>query len=141
MRLLRTFCVFSVLTAASFQMKAQSFTAVNVHIPYSVTAGGKLLSPGDYTIRPLSGSPDTFVVLKDNQRAETVLRAVFMDNPDSANNTDIVLHSNGEGYTMDEMWVAGYGGYEFLGNKTARSREAERKTAVIPASTSQVRGD
>jgi hypothetical protein len=122
-------------------MKAQSFTAVNVHIPYSVTAGSKLLPPGDYTIRPLSGSPDTFVVLKDNQRAETVLRAVFMDNPDSANKTDIVLHSNGEGYAMDEMWVAGYGGYEFLGNKTARSREAERKIAVIPATTSQVRGD
>jgi hypothetical protein len=136
MRILRAFCVISVVAAASFQMNAQSFNAVNVHIPYPITAGSKQLSPGDYTIRPLSGSPNTFVILKDGRRAETIVRAVpVIGNPNTAESTDIVLHGNEEGYVLDKMWVAGFGGYEFMGNRSERSREAERQVAVIPART------
>ncbi len=136
MRLLRALCMFSVLTAASFSIQAQSFTAVNVHIPYTVTVAGKQLSPGDYEIRPINGTQNAFTIYRNGQNAEAVLTAIPEGTAESAHTTSIVLRASGDSYVMDQMWIAGLGGYQFLGNGSSRSRESEKKVAVLPATTS-----
>jgi hypothetical protein len=133
MRFARMLCVFSVLSAASFQMNAQTFNAINFHLPYTVTAGGVQLAPGDYTIRPLSNTQDTFAIYKDNMKGEAIVRAVRIEKPQQPGETDVVLRDSGAGYALDEMWVAGDSGYQFLGKPLNTSHEAERKIAVIPA--------
>ena len=136
MRIVRLLCVFSVLTVACFQMKAQSFTAVDVHLPYTVMVGTQQLSPDDYTIKPISEMPNMFAVYKDGGRVfEMILPAVPIESSSPARSTDLVLRGNGDEFVMDQMWIEGLDtGYQFLTHESAESREGERRVAVIPAS-------
>jgi hypothetical protein len=127
------FVLLSVLTVASFQAKAQSFPALDVHIPYTVMAGQQLLSPGDYRIQPVSGDPNLFALYKDGGMAfETFLRAVPEEKLDPAQKSEIVLRSDGPEYVLDQMWVEGMErGYQFVTPQSFKSRQHERRVTVV----------
>ncbi len=132
MRAVRTLFVLSALTVASFQAKAQAFTGINVHLPYTIMAGEHRLLPGEYTIRPISGSQNLFAVYKDGGMTfETFVQAIPAEKLDPAKKTELVLRSDGREYVLDEMWVEGSGaGYQFLSPAWVKSGERERRTGI-----------
>jgi hypothetical protein len=132
MRILRSFFVFSALVAASFQAKAQGFNAIDVNIPYTIVAGQQQLSPGEYLIRPMSGTPNLFAVYKDGGMAfATFVWAVPEEKPDRAPKSEIVLRSDGHEYVLDQLWVEGMErGYQFLSPESAKARHERRVTVI-----------
>ncbi|HML16872.1 MAG TPA: hypothetical protein VK419_07590 [Bryobacteraceae bacterium] len=124
----------AVMAVAFLPIKAQSFSAVYVHLPYTVMFGTRQLSPGDYTLRPLHGAPGFFTVY-NGMTFETLLHAMPAEKLYSAPQTELVLRGNGREYVLDKMWIAGEtGGYHFVTPESIKSRERERRAAIeIPA--------
>ncbi len=130
MRFARVLCLFSALAVASFQIKAQTFTVIHVHLPFNVIAGSQTLSPGDYIIRPVFSTSDVFAVYGDNgMKLETVLSAVPMEKAHPSDKTDLLVRSDGNEYVIDQMWIEGSDtGYQFVSPELVRSREQERQS-------------
>jgi hypothetical protein len=132
MRTLRVLFVLPLLAVASFQAKAEDFTAVTVHLPYTVMAGDQQLTPGDYLIQPVSGRADIFAIYKDGTAFETFVSAVHTERTTPAPKTELVLRGDGHDYVLDQMWIGGEGrGFEFLSPQSAKSRAHERRITVI----------
>lgn len=133
MRTVRALFVLSVLTVASFQAKAQAFSAIDVHLPYSILAGEHRLSPGEYVIRPLPGVRNVFAVYKDGGMVfETLVQAMPAEKLDPAPKTELVLRSDGREYVLDAMWIEGMGaGYQFMRPESVKSRERERRMTEV----------
>jgi hypothetical protein len=128
MRPIRVLSVLFAVAAASLVANAQTFTKVKVHLPYTVVVGSKQLAPGDYELIPASASGNRFEIYSDGRDSfEGVVSAIQTWRVDPSQNTEIVLHDNGEGeYTLDQIWIQGSPrGYEFLAQKpSARAGES-----------------
>jgi hypothetical protein len=134
MRILGAFCVLSALTVASFEAKAQDFTSVKVNLPYTVTVWEQQLQPGEYTIRPIDEASGIFAVYKDGIDFETLVHAIPAEKLDPATRSELVLRSDGQEYSLDQMWIAGLNrGFQFLSPESARSRQREKRISEISA--------
>jgi hypothetical protein len=137
MQVTRMLSVLLVLTAASLVADAQTFSKVDVHLPYTVVVSSKQLAPGDYEILPVSGGK-LFEIYSDGRSSvEAFLLAMPASTPDPARTTKLVLHDNGRGeYTLDKMWIQGSEeGYEFLTPKSDTSRDRLASVEVRAEST------
>jgi hypothetical protein len=136
MQVTRVLPVSLVLTAASLVANAQTFSKVEVHLPYTVVVGSKQLAPGDYEILPVSGDNIFKILSDDRSTAAAFLLVMPASTPDPARTTKLVLQDNGHGqYTLDKMWIQGSEeGYEFLTPKST-SRERFNSVEVTGEST------
>jgi hypothetical protein len=140
MRVTRVLSVLLVLAATSLVANAQTFSKVEVHVPYTLVVGSKQLAPGDYEILPVSVSTggNIFKIYSDDRSSfEAFLLAMPASTPDPALTTELVLHDNGRGeYTLDKMWIQGSEeGYEFLTPKSVTSRRRLASVEVRAKST------
>jgi hypothetical protein len=139
MRVTGVLLVFLTLAATSLVANAQTFSKVEVHLPYTVVVGSRQLAPGDYEIHPVSVPTvgKLFGIYGDGRTFEAWLSAIPASKPDPAKATELVLHDNGRGeYTLDQMWIQGSeDGYEFLTPKSVTSRERLSSVEVRAEST------
>jgi hypothetical protein len=136
MRIVRAFFVLSALAVAALEANAASFNAVNVNLPYTVTAGEQVLAPGDYVIKPVSGRSDIFAVYKDGgMQFETFVWAVGAQKGLPATKTELVLHGDGNEYVMDQLWIEGDNrGFQFLNpasNKLSEQHISELTAGLV----------
>jgi hypothetical protein len=128
MRTLRVLFILPLLAVASFQAKATDFSAVAVHLPYTVMAGNRQLTPGDYLFQPISQTGDIFAIYKDGTAFETFVSAIPAERIVPASQTELVLRSDGRDYVLDQMWIGSEArGFEFLSPRSVQSRERERR--------------
>jgi len=120
--------------------KAQGpmYDTVYVNLPYSVTISNKTLQPGDYTIKELPSQDKSRVLLiysDHGMKFETSAMTIPAYDPNTLENTKIVLHHFGPDYYFDKVWIQGKNyGYEFPLPDSVKAREKETLTAVtVPA--------
>jgi hypothetical protein len=120
--------------------KAQGpmYDTVYVNLPYSVTISNKTLQPGDYTIKELPSQDKSRVLLIYSDRGmkfETSAMTIPAYDPNTLENTKVVLHHFGPDYYFDKVWIQGKNyGYEFPLPDSVKAREKESLTAVtVPA--------
>jgi len=127
------------LAALVTPIKAQGplYDTVYVNLPYSVTIGDKTLQPGDYTIKELPSQDKSRVLLiySDNgMKFETSAMTIPAYDPQTLENTKVVLHHFGPDYYFDKVWIQGKNyGYEFPLPDNVKSREKERMQTVSVA--------
>ena len=120
--------------------KAQGpmYDTVYVNLPYSVTISNKTLQPGDYTIKELPSQDKSRVLLiysDHGMKFETSAMTIPAYDPNTLENTKVVLHHFGPDYYFDKVWIQGKNyGYEFPLPDSVKAREKESLTAVtVPA--------
>lgn len=120
--------------------KAQGpmYDTVYVNLPYSVTISNKTLQPGDYTIKELPSQDKSRVLLiysDHGMKFETSAMTIPAYDPNTLENTKIVLHHFGPDYYFDKVWIQGKNyGYEFPLPDSVKARVKESLTAVtVPA--------
>jgi len=120
--------------------KAQGpmYDTVYVNLPYSVTISNKTLQPGDYTIKELASQDKSRVLLiysDHGMKFETSAMTIPAYDPNTLENTKVVLHHFGPDYYFDKVWIQGKNyGYEFPLPDSVKAREKESLTAVtVPA--------
>jgi hypothetical protein len=120
--------------------KAQGpmYDTVYVNLPYSVTISNKTLQPGDYTIKELPSQDKSRVLLiysDHGMKFETSAMTIPAYDPNTLENTKVVLHHFGPDYYFDKVWIQGKNyGYEFPLPDSVKSREKESLVAVtVPA--------
>src|ERR1700730_16494191 len=120
--------------------KAQGpmYDSVYVNLPYSVTIANKTLQPGDYTIIELPSQDKSRVLLiysDHGMKFETSAMTIPAYDPNTLENTKVVLHHFGPDYYFDKVWIQGKNyGYEFPLPDSVKAREKESLTAVtVPA--------
>jgi hypothetical protein len=128
MRIAPVVCLFSVLAAAGIPAMAEPpINSFSVNLPYSVAAGDQHLAAGKYVFREISRYSSIFAVFKDGQTFETFLLARPVDSVRPAEKTDVLLQSDGDEFTIDQIQVAGSNvAYEFAMPQAAISRQNER---------------
>src|ERR1700730_2639853 len=120
--------------------KAQGpmYDTVYVNLPYSVTIANKTLQPGDYTIKELPSQDKSRVLLiysDHGMKFETSAMTIPAYDPNTLENTKVVLHHFGPDYYFDKVWIQGKNyGYEFPLPDSVKAREKESLAAVtVPA--------
>lgn len=119
--------------------KAQGplYDTVYVNLPYSVTINDKTLQPGDYVIKELPSQDKSRVLLVYSQRGmkfETSAMTIPAYDPNTLENTKVVLHHFGTDYFFDKVWIQGKNyGYEFPLPDSVKRREKERASTVSVA--------
>jgi hypothetical protein len=120
--------------------KAQGpmYDTVYVNLPYSVTISNKTLQPGDYTIKELPSQDKSRVLLiysDHGMKFETSAMTIPAYDPNTLENTKVVLHHFGPDYYFDKVWIQGKNyGYEFPLPDSVKAREKESLAAVtVPA--------
>jgi hypothetical protein len=128
------------LAAWNTPSKAQGplYDRVNVNLPYSVTIGDRTLPPGDYVIQQLrdqGGNSRVLLIYSDNgMKFETSAMTIPALDPNTPENTKVILHHFGNDYYFDKVWIQGKDyGYEFPLPDSVKSRQRERMQAVSVA--------
>jgi hypothetical protein len=125
--------------AAMGTVQAQPlYDRVNVNLPYTVTIGDHTLQPGDYVIQQLpseSGNSRVVLIYSDNgMKFRTSAMSIPALDPNTARNTQLVLHHLGNDYYLDKIWIQGKDyGYEFPLPDRVKSREKEMSEPVSVA--------
>jgi len=125
--------------AAMGTVQAQPlYDRVNVNLPYTVTIGDHTLQPGDYVIQQLpseSGNSRVVLIYSDNgMKFRTSAMSIPALDPNTARNTQLVLHHFGNDYYLDKIWIQGKDyGYEFPLPDRVKSREKEMSEPVSVA--------
>ncbi len=120
-------------------IKAQGplYDTVYVNLPYSVTIGDKTLQPGDYVIKELPSQDKSRVltIYSDNgMKLEATAMTIPAYDPQTLENTKVVLHHFGPDYYFDKVWIQGKNyGYEFPLPDNVKAREKERLSTVSVA--------
>jgi hypothetical protein len=108
MRIARVISVLSLVAAASFSANAQIGDSVDVHIPYTVKAGNQQLPPGNYRITQVPDTDNVFAITnRDTTRGELFVSATPVEKSTFSPNTDVVIRSDGHGFYLDQVWMAG----------------------------------
>lgn len=122
--------------------KAQGpmYDRVNVNLPYSVTVGDRTLPPGDYVIQQLrdqAGNSRVLLIYSDNgMKFETSAMTIPALDPNTPENTRVILHHFGNDYYFDKIWIQGKDyGYEFPVPDSVKARQNERMEPVSVAAT------
>jgi len=130
------------LAAWNTPSKAQGplYDRVNVNLPYSVTIGDRTLQPGDYVIQQLrdqGGNSRVLLIYSDNgMKFETSAMTIPALDPNTPENTKVILHHFGNDYYFDKIWIQGKDyGYEFPVPDSVKARQNERMEAVSVAAT------
>jgi len=130
------------LAAWNTPSKAQGplYDRVNVTLPYSVTVGYRTLQPGDYVIQQLrdqSGNSRVLLIYSDNgMKFETSAMTIPALDPNTPENTKVILHHFGNDYYFDKIWIQGKDyGYEFPVPDSVKARMNERMEPVSVAAT------
>jgi len=130
------------LAAWNTPSKAQGplYDRVNVNLPYSVTIGDRTLQPGDYVIQQLrdtGGNSRVLLIYSDNgMKFETSAMTIPALDPNTPENTKVILHHFGNDYYFDKVWIQGKDyGYEFPVPDSVKARMNERSEAVSVAAT------
>ena len=115
------------------------YDVVKVNLPYVVTVGDKTMQPGDYMIKelPSQNKSRVLVFYGDNgMKFETSVMTIPAYDPQTLEDTKVVLHHIGNGYYFDKVWIQGKNyGYEFPLPNNLKEREKEQAAAVtVPAS-------
>jgi LPXTG-motif cell wall-anchored protein len=119
--------------------KAQGplFDTVYVNLPYSVTINDRTLQPGDYVIKELPSTDKSRVLLiysQQGRKFETSAMTIPAYDPNTLENTKVVLHHFGPDYFFDKVWIQGKNyGYEFPLPDNVKRREKERASTVSVA--------
>jgi LPXTG-motif cell wall-anchored protein len=123
--------------------KAQGplFDTVYVNLPYSVTINDRTLQPGDYVIKELPSTDKSRVLLiysQHGRKFETSAMTIPAYDPNTLENTRVVLHHFGPDYFFDKVWIQGKNyGYEFPLPDNVKRREKERASTVSIAARYQ----
>lgn len=121
--------------------KAQGpmWDVVHVNLPYTVTIGEKTLQPGDYIIQQNrdngGGSRVLLIYGNSGMKFETSAMTIPALDPNTARDTQVILHHFGNDYYFDKIWIQGKDyGYEFPVPNSVKAREKEQTAAVtVPA--------
>jgi hypothetical protein len=116
------------------------YDRVNVNLPYSVTIGDRTLQPGDYVIQQLrdtGGNSRVLLIYSDNgMKFETSAMTIPALDPNTPENTKVILHHFGNDYYFDKVWIQGKDyGYEFPVPDSVKARMNERMEPVSVAAT------
>jgi hypothetical protein len=107
---------------------------VKVDMPYAVTVGHKTLPPGEYIIQRLPSASASRVLLfysDGGKKFETSAITIPVMDPDTAEETKIILTRIGDDYYYDKIWVQGKTyGYEIPLPREARQRKNEMMAKV-----------
>jgi hypothetical protein len=128
MQFFRALCITSALAAAALSVHAEQLTTlVRVNIPYSITAGSQQLPPGEYTIREISAVGHIFGLFNgDGTKLETFLPAIPMDEPTTAQKTDLTFRTEGNEHILEQLRISGMNvGYQFVTPESVKSRLTE----------------
>jgi len=130
------------LAAWNTPSKAQGplYDRVNVNLPYTVTIGDRTLQPGDYVIQQLrdtGGNSRVLLIYSDNgMKFETSAMTIPALDPNTPENTRVILHHFGNDYYFDKVWIQGKNyGYEFPVPDSMKARMNERMEPVSVAAT------
>lgn len=117
------------------QAQGPMYDTVYVNLPYSVTINDKVLQPGEYVIKELPSQDKSRVLTIYSDKGmhfETSAMTIPAYDPNTLENTKIVLHHFGPDYYFDKVWIQGKNyGYEFPLPNSVKAREKE---ALAPVS-------
>jgi LPXTG-motif cell wall-anchored protein len=119
--------------------KAQGpmYDTVYVNLPYTVSIADKTLQPGDYVIKELPSQDKSRVLLIYSDKGmhfETSAMTIPAYDPQTLENTKVVLHHFGPDYYFDKVWIQGKNyGYEFPLPDSVKARQREASAPVSVA--------
>jgi hypothetical protein len=118
MKLLKTTLLFGGLVALATSVSAET-PLVNVNVPFTFVAGGKMMPAGSYTIgEPSSGG---ILLIRGNQPDSTALVLAVNAGPSANKNPGVTFHNRGGSVVMSTVEIPGGSSYSLVSpeHKTA----------------------
>ena len=121
--------VFAILVVffglAVVSVHAQAPSKVEVDIPFEFSAGKKLMKPGVYTIKRMSGN--LLMMRRSDGKSAVILNApqsLTSSNPNSVER--LIFDKYGEQYLLSQIWLTADTGREvFVDRNTAKPEHVE----------------
>ncbi len=126
MKLLKTSILFGGLLALAGTMSAES-ALVNVNVPFSFVAGGKVMPAGEYTIsEPSNGG---ILLIRGNQPNSTALALAVNSGQSSANKAGVTFNRRGSDVVLSSVEVPGGSTFTLV---TSDSKAAVSVRVALP---------
>lgn len=122
-RVIAIFGIFLGLAVVSVQAQAPS--KVEVQIPFEFSAGNKVMKPGVYTIKRMSGN--LLMIRRSDGKSAVIVNApqsLTSSNPNSVER--LVFDKHGEQLLLSQIWLTTDTGRElFVDRNTAKPEHVE----------------